>query len=451
MFSKKKTLKVSNDDQPWITQKLKKLDRHRKREYHKHRRSSKWKDLDKQFKKDIKAAKSGFYSKMVADLKEKDPSKWYKAVKRMTSYENKDEELKVDSISHLSDQEQCELIADEFAKIPNEYSPLHKEDINIPMFTQNEIPQFRPSQVWKKLSTMKTNKSNIAGDVPAKLFKHFAAYLAEPLTNIINCSIATGEYPNAWKEEIATPIPKTNPVIEIGDLRNISGLLNCDRVTESLLGELIMNDMEAVLDPSQFGNRKGRSINHYLIKMINRILTALDNNSKREVFAVVANLIDWSKAFPRQCPILGVQSFLKNGVRPSLIPILVSYFQGRKMTVKWHGTKSTQRDMPGGGPAGANLGLLEYLSQSNNNADCVEKDDRYKFVDDLTILEIVNLLTVGMSSFNVRSQIPNDIPDHNQYIASTNLKSQEFLDNINQWTIKQKMKINQKKTKNYVV
>ena len=38
--------------------------------------------------------------------------------------------------------------------------------------------------------------------------------------------------------------------------------------------------------------------------------------------------------------------------------------------------------MPGCGPAGATLGLLEYLSQYNNNADCVDTEDRYKFVDD---------------------------------------------------------------------
>ena len=163
------------------------------------------------------------------------------------------------------------------------------------------------------------------------MFKTFAAYVAEPLTDIINCSIKTGQYPDKWRAEIATPIPKVNPIIEITDLRNISGLLNCDRITESLLAELIINDMEAVLDPSQYGNRKGRSINHYLIKMINRILTALDNNSRKEVFAVVANFIDWSKAFPRQCPKLGVESFIKNGVRPSLIPVLVNYFQNQKL------------------------------------------------------------------------------------------------------------------------
>ena len=70
----------------------------------------------------------------------------------------------------------------------------------------------------------------------------------------------------------------------------------------------------------------------------------------------------------------------------------------------------------GGGPQGATLGLLEYQSQSNKSADCVNVADRFKFVDDLTILEIVNLLTVGMSSYNIKEHIPSDIPSHNQFI-----------------------------------
>ena len=108
-----------------------------------------------------------------------------------------------------------------------------------------------------------------------------------------------------------TPIPKVNPTLKLCDLRNISGLLNFDKITETLISELILSDMESKIDPAQYGNRKGKSINHYLIKMIHRILSALDNNSRRETFAVVANLIDWSKAFPRQCPKLGVESFIK--------------------------------------------------------------------------------------------------------------------------------------------
>ena len=139
---------------------------------------------------------------------------------------------------------------------------------------------------------MKTKKSSQRGDVPSKLFRIFAAYLAEPLANIFNCCIRTGHYPELWKHEIVTPIPKTFPTLNITDLRNISGLKNCDKILESLLAELIMSDIQGNMDPAQFGNTKGTSINHYLIKMINRILTALDKNSRREAFAVVANLID---------------------------------------------------------------------------------------------------------------------------------------------------------------
>ena len=34
--------------------------------------------------------------------------------------------------------------------------------------------------------------------------------------------------------------------------------------------------------------------------------------------------------------------------------------------------------------------ILEYLSQSNDNADLVSVDDRFKFVDDLSVSEIVD-------------------------------------------------------------
>ena len=162
---------------------------------------------------------------------------------------------------------------------------------------------------------------------------------------------------------------------------------------------------------------------------------------------MVANLIDWNSAFPRQCPKLGIESFISNGVRPSLIPVLTNYFQNRKMSVKWHGCRSVPKDINGGGPQGATIGLLEYLSQSNNSADCVDLVDRFKFVDDLTILEVVNLLTVGITSFNLKNSVPSDVPLHNQFIPPENLKSQGWLDEINKWTENQQMMINENKTK----
>ena len=300
------------------------------------------------------------------------------------------------------------------------------------------------------LAQLPTNRATVPGDFPAKLIKLFAAYLTEPLTDIINTSVRRGEYPKIYKFEVSTPVPKVNPPQSISQLRNISGLLTFDKVMETLLSRLIISDMDKKMDPSQYGNQRGSSIQHYLVKMIHQILSAVDKNSQYEKFAVIANLVDWNNAFPRQCPKLGVEAFLKNGVRPSLIPVLINYFQDRQMSVKWKGCRSDPIRINGGGPQGATLGILEYLAQSNDNADCVEQSKRFKFIDDLTVLEVVNLLIVGISCFNIKNQVPNDIPTHGQFKPSENLQSQVYLNTINEWTKNQQMLINVKKTKSMI-
>jgi hypothetical protein len=111
--------------------------------------------------------------------------------------------------------------------------------------------------------------------------------------------------------------------------------------------------------------------------MIHIILRALDTNSKQESSAAINSLIDWNSAFPRQCSKLGVQSFIKNGVRASMVPLLVNYVQDLQMSVTWHGFSSVPSKINEGGPQGATLGIPEYISQSNNNADCVSPEERF--------------------------------------------------------------------------
>ena len=82
--------------------------------------------------------------------------------------------------------------------------------------------------------------------------------------------------------------------------------------------------------------------------------------------------------------------------------------------------------MPGSGAMGSNIGNLEFDSQTNNNSDCVPEADRFKFVDDLSILEVINLINIGISSFNVRQQVPNDLPEHGQFVDNLELKSQAY-------------------------
>ena len=234
-------------------------------------------------------------------------------------------------------------------------------------------------------------------------------------------------------------------------LRPISALLSFNKVQEMAVCEMIAADMAANLDPTQYDNRKKIGIQHYLVRMLHRILSETDGNSRGEIKAVLATFIDWKQAYSRQSHILGVRSFITNGVRPSIIPLIISYFQSREIRVKWHNKISEPQSMPGSGAMGSNLGNWEFDSQTNNNANSVPQDDRFKFVDDLTILEVINLINIGIASHNMKQQIPNDIPEHGQIIPAAHLRSQKYIEDIAQWTIKQEMIISETKTKSMII
>ena len=178
--------------------------------------------------------------------------------------------------------------------------------------------------------------------------------------------------------------------------------------------------MEKTRDVSQYGNQKKMGVNHYLINMIHQILLSVDSNTKLEKFAVFCSFIDWKQAFDRQCPTLGVQSFVRNGVRNSIIPILTNYFKNRKMIVKWHGVESSTRKMNGGGAQGSLWGILEYLSQSNDNTKFIDPKKKFKFIDDLSILELINLLSIGLSSYNFKKHIASDLLENGYFVQKPN-------------------------------
>jgi hypothetical protein len=82
-------------------------------------------------------------------------------------------------------------------------------------------------------------------------------------------------------------------------LRKISGTLNCSKIFEKVISEVMVDDMRPTRDPSQYGNSKGVSTQHYLVKMVDRILTILDTNNQQEKRAVIVQLVDWAQAFDR--------------------------------------------------------------------------------------------------------------------------------------------------------
>jgi hypothetical protein len=137
------------------------------------------------------------------------------------------------------------------------------------------------------------------------------------------------------------------------------------------------------------------------------------------------------------------------GVSPELIPVLASYLTNREMKVRFNNSYSRTHKLSGGGPQGTLIGLIEYFVQSNDNADCVDPDMRFKYVDDLTVLELV-LLTTLLTEYNFKQHVASDIGTDEYYVPASSLTTQGTINDISTWTTTNQMKLNTKKS-NYMI
>ena len=264
---------------------------------------------------------------MVEDLKTSNPGQWYSKLKRLSQLDpTEGDYVTVEELENLPVSAQAEAIADNFGKIANLYQHLKKENIDIPNDDQSRpIPLYEPHEVWQKIKSMKRKKTTVKGDIPWTIICEYSVELSFPLCNIYNTGTLNGEWLNIWKYVFVTPAPKVFAPSTADDLR---------KIYKALLSETILLDMEPNVDKYQNGNEKGLSIQHYFVNMVPKILTILDTNNDKYKY----------------------------------------------------GEFSTVRDLPGGGPQGATMGLIEYKSNSNNNADHIPTDMKFKFVDDFSVL-----------------------------------------------------------------
>jgi hypothetical protein len=184
-----------------------------------------------------------------------------------------------------------------------------------------------------------------------------------------------------------------------------------------------------------------------VVAMVDRILRLLDNNSTRS--AVIKTGVDWDSAFERGDPTITVQKFLAMGLRPSLVPLVSNYLSGPQCIVKFNSAESNLTQLTGGFPQGSLIGQDAFLVTSDDCADHVDEDDKYRYIDDLEILELVRLTGV-LLEYDVASHVPSDIGTHQQFLPPEACSTQSRLDQISLWTSSNLMKLNSKKS-NYMV
>ena len=67
------------------------------------------------------------------------------------------------------------------------------------------------------------------------------------------------------------------------------------------------------------------------------------------------------------------------------------------------------------------------------------------------MLEIINLVSVGISSYNFKAHVASDIGVDNSYLPAENIKTPGYIKSIEEWTNQKQMKLNSEKTKYMVI
>jgi hypothetical protein len=113
-----KVTKMSVLDKKWMNPHSKQIHRAMKREFFKNRKSQKYKQLKSKFKKMKRQNLKSVYKNFVSNLKVTDPGKWYAMAKQIGAVtSNNGGDIQVESLSHLTNGESAQRIAEHFASV----------------------------------------------------------------------------------------------------------------------------------------------------------------------------------------------------------------------------------------------------------------------------------------------------------------------------------------------
>ena len=98
------------------------------------------------------STKATYYKRRVEDLKKGKPGQWYSLLKRLYSSDQmKSDKTECEKLHDNPDQEQAELIADQFASVSNKYSPIDSSKISSLSILEGSVPSFTPLHVLHQI------------------------------------------------------------------------------------------------------------------------------------------------------------------------------------------------------------------------------------------------------------------------------------------------------------
>ena len=314
-------------DPPWFTKGLKKKIGKQRRAYDKQGRSRKWKTMNAEMDLICRKLCGAYIERQKKILTAPDAARaFYRNVKAFNSKQKPPVFDIRDIFPGQEDLSVAEKLAKHFPAITDEFDGVDHSVVPPP--APNNLTMLNLDDVTKRLTGFKKTKSMVKGDIFPSLINKAAPSLAVPLLHIYNTITLTQSWPDLWKIEYVTRIPKKTMPQSPGDLRNISCTQLFSKVYESFVLEWLGTQIQ--LRTNQYGGVKGSGTEHFLVNLWQSVL----ENIKDPRAGSLLTSIDFAKAFNRLDFSHCIRSLTNRGTDSNLTRIIASSLSGRVMRVK---------------------------------------------------------------------------------------------------------------------
>ncbi|XP_057289791.1 uncharacterized protein LOC130612454 [Hydractinia symbiolongicarpus] len=230
---------------------------------------------------------------------------------------------------------------------------------------QMENNELRENELFKAIDSLQSNKSPGFDDVNSNVVKQTKNAIKIPLMHIFNLFLLQGYFPEKLKIARVLPVYKTGEKTNASNYRPISVLPCFSKILERIMYNRFYSFLTAnnILYDNQFGFQAGHSTDHAIVKLVNEISKAFDEN--KYMLGIFINL---SKAFDTVDHKILLEKLKNYGIRNS--------------NICWHNKKD---DMP-----------LKFPDLSINNIS-IKRAQSMKFLgvildENVTWREHINIL-----------------------------------------------------------
>ncbi|MEW8546213.1 MAG: reverse transcriptase family protein [Candidatus Thiodiazotropha sp.] len=403
-----KIVTIRPSDHPWITTKIRKIIRKRKRTYRKYKRTKfialweKYKKLRNMVVREIRKSKAEYFDKLENSINSDsiDPKMFWKASKCLLNTNKKSytiPPLFSDGRYAETDEEKANVLNDFFAA----QSIVNDENKQLPpirpvTYSQLQTISFTRQDVKDVLSNLQVSKASGPDLISPRLLKEGAEILATPLSVLFNFLITNEYFPIFWKDANVTPVDKKKDKSLPSNYRPISLLNQLSKVMERCVHKYVYNYINTnhLITTLQSGFIPGDSTTYQLLHTYHQFCEAVDSGKEvRVVFCDISKAFDrvWHKGLLHKLSCLGISG--------SLLNWFSSYLSNRRQRVVLNGICSGWTYIKAGVPQGSIMGPLLFLIYINDIVNEIHSHIRL-FADDTSLYIIVENPQIAATTLN---------------------------------------------------